>query len=232
MLKDEIRRKITKLQNKKDRLQNKIYSLESQISYLELELSEGSMPDYYGPGVYVIESHGLYKIGHANDVYNRLAALQTGNPRPLRILGYVRCWDGKEAYELEKKLHANFNSKRGIGEWFELNSLDLECLVKLCCQKINGHLLQVLFDYELYPSNKPDPYIELYPSKEIRDRSKAIKDIVQRLQVEFGGTVNIDLVIADAVKVGLSDSVARSIIDRLRRDGDLFEPRSGVLKVI
>jgi len=230
MMKNELRLKIAKLQNKRDRLQNKIHSLDSRITELELELQEGWLPEYCGPGVYVIESHGFYKIGRANDVFNRLATLQTGNPRLLRVVGYVRCCDEKEAFELEKKLHAKLAYYRRRGEWFDLDRDNLEYLRKVCSQKLNGHLLQVLFDYRLMGDDEKEAPADLVLNKVLRDKTGVIMTIIRDLQKESGGPAPRESVVSRAESAGISRERATAIIERMRRDGTLFEPRSGMLR--
>lgn len=78
------------------------------------------------PGtVYVIGGHkGLFKIGYtAGPVGKRLRALQTGNPVKLRI---EMTLTGTERDE--QRLHKVFADKRTVGEWFQLNRIDLVIL--------------------------------------------------------------------------------------------------------
>lgn len=67
--------------------------------------------------VYFIQSThgGLIKIGVAEDIDVRLAAMQRMCPVPLRVLGQVP--DGGQ--EHEQRLHAHFAAARRHGEWFE-----------------------------------------------------------------------------------------------------------------
>lgn len=67
--------------------------------------------------VYFIQEYprGYVKIGFAeNDVMMRLAALQTGNPRLLKVVGII---DGA-GVEIEAELHNAFRAARVRGEWF------------------------------------------------------------------------------------------------------------------
>ena len=70
--------------------------------------------------IYIAEEVGCdyaVKIGVTDrDVENRLAELQTGNPRKLRI---VRVLEGDEAEE--RRLHELFAEERLLGEWFRLS---------------------------------------------------------------------------------------------------------------
>jgi hypothetical protein len=71
-----------------------------------------SLPSGY---VYVVQAEGdePIKVGRAIDVHKRLSGLQTGNPRPLKLL-YVFPDDG----ELEWQLHRRLKKARMLGEWF------------------------------------------------------------------------------------------------------------------
>jgi hypothetical protein len=81
--------------------------------------------------VYFIEeqpSSGWIKIGCTkNDPLDRIPALQTGNPRRLKLLTSVSCADYKK---FEGYLHKCFEAKRGEGEWFQLLQEDILQLTK------------------------------------------------------------------------------------------------------
>lgn len=64
------------------------------------------------------------KIGRAKDIERRRKALQTGNPRKLQLLGWIRTKEGEDA-SLEKSLHKEFALHRGSGEWFEIEPADV-----------------------------------------------------------------------------------------------------------
>lgn len=73
-------------------------------------------------------SSGWIKIGCTrNNPANRVAELQTGNPRKLVLHTSVTCTDYKK---FEGYLHKCFDDKRGIGEWFKLETKDVDQLVK------------------------------------------------------------------------------------------------------
>lgn len=77
-----------------------------------------------GRYVYVVQ-HGdenLYKIGYTEATpEQRLAALQTGNPYELKLIGAFRV----RSQSYEHKLHRRFEGARVIGEWFRLSEKDL-----------------------------------------------------------------------------------------------------------
>lgn len=74
------------------------------------------LPPPTRPSVYFIggASFRHIKIGFATDVYDRLYALQTGNPSPLIVYAY---WPG--TMDDERAAHEVFKDDRGNGEWFE-----------------------------------------------------------------------------------------------------------------
>lgn len=67
--------------------------------------------------VYFIRCGLFVKIGVANNVKKRLAALQTANPEPLEVMGQT--WGG---FRLEQTLHDRFaeHRVRDSAEWFLL----------------------------------------------------------------------------------------------------------------
>ncbi len=60
----------------------------------------------------VIGERGV-KIGHAVDPHKRIAELQTGNPRKLILLGYI-----KGTMEDEARFHQRFHKDNVLQEWF------------------------------------------------------------------------------------------------------------------
>lgn len=59
------------------------------------------------------------KIGKANDIFDRLPTLQTGNPNPLTLLHYIECVSVDHAFYLENQYHQKFNHLHIQGEWFK-----------------------------------------------------------------------------------------------------------------
>ena len=62
---------------------------------------------------------GAIKIGKANNIYERLPGLQTGNPNELVVLHYIECESVEDAFNLEKNCHDKFNHLHVRGEWFK-----------------------------------------------------------------------------------------------------------------
>lgn len=76
--------------------------------------------------VYVIESNGLYKIGASANPDSRINALQTSCSFKVQCLCLIL---SNNMFELEKKLHRKYQSKRLNGEWFELLDKDIQEIV-------------------------------------------------------------------------------------------------------
>lgn len=72
--------------------------------------------------VYFITDGDSIKIGYsARDIAHRIMELQTGNPRPLKLLGIIPCAP-QTAFDKEQELHKKFAQHQKIGggiEWFE-----------------------------------------------------------------------------------------------------------------
>lgn len=63
--------------------------------------------------IYLIQSQEFFKIGVAQDVRNRLASLQTGNPNELVV---ISCWEFPNAEIVERCVHQRFDGVRKRGE--------------------------------------------------------------------------------------------------------------------
>jgi hypothetical protein len=72
--------------------------------------------------VYLIWSQYGYKIGKAVNVKSRTKLFEVKLPFPIRVEHYARFSDYTRA---EKSLHLHFHEKRQEGEWFDLNSDDV-----------------------------------------------------------------------------------------------------------
>lgn len=70
--------------------------------------------------VYFITDGEYVKIGVAQNVKSRLREIQTGNPKPLKVLYTHGVSDEKKAFYLESKLHAEYRDFRKTGEWFRI----------------------------------------------------------------------------------------------------------------
>ena len=81
-------------------------------------------------GVYFIldEKSNALKIGKANDVYDRINKLQTGNPNKLKLMHYINCSSEEHSFLLEKQYHKKFKHLRINGEWFEYDECVFQSL--------------------------------------------------------------------------------------------------------
>ena len=68
-------------------------------------------------------------------------------------------------------------------------------------------------------------------TKSTRDRTKSVMDIIRDVSREQQGPAPREAVLDRAEELGIERSKAEEIIDRMRRDGDVFEPRPGMLKL-
>jgi hypothetical protein len=84
--------------------------------------------------IYFIQSgkDGAIKIGFSIDPVSRMRDLQVAHPETLRLIFAI---DGN--HELEAALHVHFTEKRIRGEWFDLDSDDLNSVIT---KIINGTL--------------------------------------------------------------------------------------------
>jgi len=68
-------------------------------------------------------------------------------------------------------------------------------------------------------------------TKSTRDRTKSVMDVIRDISKEQQGPAPKDAVLDRTEMLGIDRAKAEEIIDRLRRDGDVFEPRPGMLKL-
>ncbi|MCK9441453.1 MAG: minichromosome maintenance protein MCM [Methanothrix sp.] len=68
-------------------------------------------------------------------------------------------------------------------------------------------------------------------TKSSRDRTKSVIDIIRDVSKEQQGPAPRDAVLNRAEELGIERAKAEEIIDRMRRDGEVFEPRPGMLKL-
>lgn len=64
------------------------------------------------------------------------------------------------------------------------------------------------------------------------ERSKIvqIKDIISELENKIGKTIPIDDILRDASEKGIDETEVEEVIEKLKRSGDLFEPRRGFIQ--
>lgn len=68
--------------------------------------------------VYVLESHGQFKIGVSQDVDTRLCAIRTGNPS---VQAIYESDPLANAYKVESMIHRHLAVYRTHGEWFSVS---------------------------------------------------------------------------------------------------------------
>lgn len=68
-------------------------------------------------------------------------------------------------------------------------------------------------------------------TKTTRDKTKLMKDVIKDIGKENQGQAPKDAVLDRAEEIGIERGRAEEIIDRLKRDGDVFEPRPGMLRL-
>jgi replicative DNA helicase Mcm len=68
-------------------------------------------------------------------------------------------------------------------------------------------------------------------SKSTRDKTKLMRDIIKDISKENQGQAPKDAVLDRAEGIGIERSKAEEIIDRFKRNGDIFEPRAGMLRL-
>nr|WP_259372405.1 LAGLIDADG family homing endonuclease [Salinarchaeum sp. IM2453] len=73
--------------------------------------------------------------------------------------------------------------------------------------------------------------VETGHSKSQRDRKKNITDIIEDMQEEYENGAPVEAILDRAEEVGLERSKAESEIEKLKRNGSLYEPQNGHIRV-
>lgn len=113
--------------------------------------------------LYLITDGENIKIGVSNNPTKRLASLQIGSSRRLKIIHEVMF--NKCPYPLEKALHRVFKPKWVSGEWFHLNQASLVNVIDGLAETLfDMHPVKYRSDYEaLYTADglsNPKSYID------------------------------------------------------------------------
>jgi hypothetical protein len=64
--------------------------------------------------------NGPVKIGITANIDRRIGQLQTGNPRSLKLMGFIKTESRKGDREIENALHKKYRDNNISGEWFLL----------------------------------------------------------------------------------------------------------------
>ena len=122
----------------------------------DIDCISGKIPAV--PGVYLIREEEYFKIGHTSNFARRIGSLRTANPRDLEVVSFIETLNRAQAMRLEHALHTLFALKRVRGEWFALNSEDVEFFKEY--QKSTGqHVIENL-DVETFSRVKKEMVIK------------------------------------------------------------------------
>ena len=59
-----------------------------------------------------------------------------------------------------------------------------------------------------------------------------MRDIIEQLESRIGKTIPLEDVIAEAEEKGITEDKVEEIIDRMKREGLVFEPKTGFIQRI
>jgi len=74
---------------------------------------------------------GIVKIGYTTKLKNRMAALRTGSPVPIKLFALIFA-----DASLETRLHEHFEASRKHGEWFTISAELEHCINEIKNQRI------------------------------------------------------------------------------------------------
>lgn len=85
-------------------------------------------PDIKTASVYLMESKGIHKIGFSQNPEKRAKVIQSKEKAPVSVV-YSR--EVNKPYVLEQALHRRFRDERLSGEWFDLDTFDIDKAISL-----------------------------------------------------------------------------------------------------
>lgn len=133
--------------------------------------------------VYIIKTgRDLYKIGKTRDLHKRLASYHTHLPVLFRV---VRQYPAVNMDDLEAGLHIVFQHKRVKGEWFKLNTDDLQICDNIARNYALSKLQRQARTSPELPYSK-DPLLQVMEANEkyLRDYSRIAEDVKLGLSVQ------------------------------------------------
>jgi hypothetical protein len=74
--------------------------------------------------IYIIKCEEFCKIGISHTPKDRLTAMQTGNPFPMKVCYEIDVPDGFDPQTLESECHKKMSVKHHRGEWFKCHPLE------------------------------------------------------------------------------------------------------------
>jgi replicative DNA helicase Mcm len=154
-----------------------------------------------------------------------------------------------EAKELIKEFYVDFRSK-GTDEDspVPITARKLEALVRLAeasarvrlsdtveaedAERVTAIVRSCLEDIGMDPETGEfdADVVETGTSKSQRDRIRNLKGLIEEIEAEFDDGAPIDEVLDRAEEVGLDPSKAEDEIEKLRRKGEVYEPRQNHLR--
>lgn len=141
-------------------------------------LDELQLPINMVSGVYFIQGgEGLIKIGTTHNIKKRFSGLQTANPTPLALIGFIETHLGSK---IESKLHTRFYDLRVRGEWFTPHTRLVEFIYNF------GRLNTYSWSLEFYLLNGEYPSEEQYENRlaVLQLRTLIATDRATRLEIE------------------------------------------------
>lgn len=142
--------------------------------------------------VYIVQNNGLCKIGMTDNVKKRLKQFRIGNPTEFTV---IALYEHDNPLILEQALHHKFYKKNMNGEWFNLESGDIEQIDKIC---------------EVLDARK----VDANPFNGIRKRIKLTSDNIAGLYNFFDGIESVFI----ASHVGEGTSLQTKFNDAVYKD--------------
>lgn len=121
------------------------------------------------------KSDAPIKIGMANDPQTRIAELQVGNPKELKIVATIPCKDRLQARHMEAYLHGKLSVINIRGEWFKSTGGDINRVLK----DMSDH--SGIFDYNKTTRTKGISDTKSSQIRNLRGKNKNLNKMVDEL---------------------------------------------------
>ena len=208
----EVRRRINELRMDRDKALSKFMEFQDEIIKLEQMLFKEGY--YDGEGTYVLKCQNMYKIGYSRNIMSYLESTRRSNPYPVNLYMFIKGKRVDPYVSLDKHVRSG---------WYQLDPEDLVHIAE------EEHKT-----YERYiPPLEVSRCHSTDADKATEEETKAVLGVIQNL---MSSGENNSALISDVLELanqvhGIPEDRMKKIMSGLKRNGDIFEPKTGYLRL-
>jgi len=208
----EVRRRINELRMDRDKALSKFIEFQDEIIKLEQMLFKEGY--YDNEGTYVLKCQDMYKIGYSRNVMSYLESTRRSNPYPVNLYMFIKGKRIDPCISLDKQVRSG---------WFRLDPEDLAYIAE------EEHKT-----YEMYtPPLEVSRCHFVDVDKVTEEETKAVLGVIQNL---MSSGENNSALMSDVLELanqvhGIPEDRMKKIMNGLKRNGEIFEPKNGYLRV-